>query len=441
MLMDPAILGYPIVASMPPAGYVMNDFDCNDDNNLLSPAQPDVADAIDNNCDGSVDEPAIEWQTSLGGTADDYAYAIAATSDGGSIIAGYSNSTDGDVSGHHGDVSFQDVWVVKLNATGSIEWEKSYGGTYNDGARAIKATGDGGYIVAGYSSSNDGDVTGHHGLTINYNDFWILKLDANGELLWQKSLGGTNEDMAYAIDLTPDGGFIVAGNSISKDGDVSFHHGMNSFHDFWVVKLDALGNIQWENSLGGTNNDWCTDVHPTPDGGYIVGGYSYSKNDDLTSNKGQGDFWIVKLDASGNIVWQKSYGGGSYEHLHSISLTSDGGYIVTGDAESADGDVLDQHGTATYDIWVLKLDGSGNIQWQKSLGGSASDFSSSVFELANGNFVIAGSAASLDGDVTVHYGSTGFVSGLDYWMIELDANGVLQWQKSYGGFYDDRTWE
>ncbi len=189
--------------------------------------------------------PAIQWEKALGGTGYDYATSIVQTSDGGYIVAGYSYSNDGDVTGNHGSA---DYWVVKLDNTGSISWQKSLGGSGDDEAASIVQTSDGGYIMAGSSNSNDGDVTGNHG---SY-DCWVVKLDNTGSVSWQKSLGGTGGDLASSVEQTSDGGYIVAGQSYSTDGDVTGNHGVA---DCWVVKLDDTGSISWQKSLGGSNAD------------------------------------------------------------------------------------------------------------------------------------------------------------------------------------------
>jgi len=173
--------------------------------------------------------PTIQWQNSLGGTGDDYAFSIQQTNNSGYIVSGCSISNDGDVTGSHGN---NDYWVVKLDLSGNIQWQKSLGGTGDDNAFSIQQTNDGSYIVAGNSSSNDGDVTGNHG----YPDYWVVKLDSSGNLQWQKSLGGSLYDLATSIQQTNDGGYIVSGFSQSNDGDVTGHHG-NSCPDAWVVKL------------------------------------------------------------------------------------------------------------------------------------------------------------------------------------------------------------
>ena len=179
----------------------------------------------------------IQWQKCLGGTGVDKAYSIKQATDGGYIVDGLSYSFDGDVTGNHGNGDF---WIVKLDTVGNIEWQKSFGGGYGDIAYSIQQTVDGGYIVAGLSYSFNGDVIGNH----DGGDCWIVKLDSVGNIEWQKCLGGTLDDQAHSVQQTTDSGYIVAGSSWSSDGDVTDHHGTNSYADFWIVKLDSAGNIE-----------------------------------------------------------------------------------------------------------------------------------------------------------------------------------------------------
>ena len=343
----------------------------------------------------------IQWQKSLGGTGADYLYSIVQTDDGGYIAAGRSVSNDGDVTGNHGTY---DYWVVKLDGGGNIQWQKSLGGSGWDEAHAIQQTSDGGYIAAGFAESLDGDVTGVH----DYSDYWIAKLDSSGNIEWQKAFGGFDEDEAYAIQQTSDGGYIVAGSTLSDDGDVTGHHGD---YDYWIVKIDSAGNMQWQKTLGGSSEDIATSVQQTIDGGYIVAGNSISADGDVTNNKGGSDYWVVKLDVSGNIQWQKSFGGTDYDYGSFIRQTSDGGYIVSGGTSSNDGDVTINFGD--YDFWILKLNNAGNIIWEKSLGGSMEEFAFAVHQTADGGFITAGYTNSQDGDITVSYGN------YDFWVVKL----------------------
>ena len=364
-------------------------------------------------------QPTIEWQRCLGGSIHDFALSIQQTGVGGYIVAGYSKSNDGDVSVNHG---YSDYWVVKLNASGSIEWQRSLGGSSSDWAYSIRQTFDGGYIVAGYSFSNDGDVSGNHG----YVDYWVVKLNSVGEIEWQKSLGGSDEDKAYSIYQTSDSGYIVSGCSESNDGDVSGNHGA---YDYWVVKLNSSGSIEWQRSLGGSGNDYAYSIQQTGDGGYIVAGYSYSNDGDVSGNNGASDYWVVKLNSSGSTEWQRSLGGSVNDYARSIQQTGDGGYIVAGYSFSNDGDVSGNNGASDY--WVVKLNSSGSIEWQRSLGGSAHDEAYSIYQTSDSGYIVAGSSESNDGDVSGHHGTPG--DSIDYWVVKLNSAGSIVWQRSLGG--------
>ena len=374
-------------------------------------------------------QPTIEWQKSFGGTNSDDAYSIQETSDGGYIVAGGSRSSDGDVTGHHSSshpgIFTRDYWVVKLDSAGNIEWQKSLGGSENDYAYSIQQTSDGGFVVAGFSYSNDGDVTGHHGIPGDSLDYWIVKLNSIGNIEWQKSLGGSNNDWAHSIQQTVDGGYIVAGRSNSNDGDVTGHHGITGYPDYWIVKLNTTGNIEWQKSLGGSGWDVANSIQQTGDDGFIVAGYSTSNDGDVTGNHGSFDYWVVKLNGSGSIEWQKSLGGSDSDYAHSIQQTSDGGFIVAGRGHSNNGDATGNHGSS--DFWVVKLNSSGNIEWQKSLGGIDYEEAYSIQQTVDGGYIVAGRSSSNDGDVTGNHGES------DYWVVKLNSTGNIEWQKSLGG--------
>ena len=355
----------------------------------------------------------IQWQKSLGGSMVENAACIQQTTDGGFILAGNSNSND--VSGNQGSY---DVWVVKLNNTGTIEWQKLLGGSGFEGANSIQQTSDGGFIIAGVSHSNDGDVTGNHGNA----DYWIVKLTNTGIIEWQKSLGGSSLDYATSIQQTNDGGYILAGASSSNDGDVSGNQGLD---DFWIVKLSSAGTIEWQESLGGTSNDRANDILQTIDGGYVVVGSTESSSGDVSNNSGTWDYWVVKLNNAGIIEWQNSLGGSSFEDAKSIQQTIDGGYVVAGYSTSTDGNVSSNQGNA--DFWILKLTDVGIVEWQKSLGGSADDIAFSLNLCNDGGFIVAGQSSSNDGDVSGNLGS------VDFWVVKLTSIGTLEWQKSLGG--------
>ncbi len=342
--------------------------------------------------------PAIQWQKCLGGPDGDVAYSIQQTNDGGFIVAGFTYSNDGDVLGFHG---YNDAWIVKLNSSGDIEWQKCLGGTDHDFAYSIQQTSDGGFIVAGLTGSNDGDVSGNHG----GRDAWVVKLNSSGEIEWQKCLGGTNYDFAYSIQQTSDGGFIVASITGSNDGDVSGNHGGS---DYWVVKLNSSGGIEWQKCLGGTNsdggifNDYIYSIQQTSDGGFIMACETMSNDGDVSGNHGSYDAWVVKLNSLGDIEWQKCLGGTNRDIANSIQQTSDGGFIVAGSTSSNDGDVSGNHGYG--DAWVVKLNSSGDIEWQKCIGGTNYEFANSIQQTSDGGFIVAGETLSNNGDVSGNHG-------------------------------------
>ena len=338
----------------------------------------------------------IQWQKSLGGINTEDAYDIQQTSDSGYIIAGDSYSNDGDVSGNHGNY---DCWIVKIGSTGVIQWQKSFGGSGRDAAVSIVQTSDGGYIAGGLSYSNDGDVSGNHG----DQDAWIIKINSTGTLQWQKSLGGNKIDVVATILQTSDDGYIIGGSSRSDNGDVSGNHG-NA--DYWIVKLNNAGIIQWQKCLGGSNDDYDILLSLTTDGGYIAVGFSASNDGDVSGNHGGDDYWIVKLNSGGIIQWQKSLGGTGMDEGSYINQTSDGGYIVAGISPSSDGDISGNHGSDDY--WIVKLDSGGIIQWQKSLGGTGRDVAYSIQQTSDNGYIIGGYSKSNNGNVTRNYGSADY---------------------------------
>ncbi|OJV35842.1 MAG: hypothetical protein BGO29_09090, partial [Bacteroidales bacterium 36-12] len=353
---------------------------------------------------------SLQWQQSYGGTGLDYGDFVRPTSDGGYIISGMTSSNDGDVVGWHpgysGGSPQADAWVVKIDDSGNLQWQKTLGGSSEDMAHCVQQTSDGNYVVAGYTYSTDGDVTGSHG----GNEYWVVKLDAvTQNILWQKTLGGTNHDRGSYIEQNADGNYVVSGFSDSNDGDVSGHHGS---YDYWIVKLeDATQNILWEKSLGGILNDEAGWVRPTTDGNYIVGGHTRSVDGDVTGKHGYAgstDYWIVKLDgATRNILWEKSLGGTGDDFFSSIQQTSDGGYIVGGYTYSNDGDVTGLHGVSA-DYWIVKLDANGNVEWQKTLGGTGLDLGGYVQQTNDGGYIVAGGSYSWDGDVTGNHGNNDY---------------------------------
>jgi len=285
--------------------------------------------------------PAIQWQKSYGGTYTDIATVIRQTTDGGYIVAGSTNSDDVDVTGLNGGASNagtgnSDMWVIRLNASGGFKWGKCLGGGWIDGATDVRQTTDGGFAVAGWGNCGVCPYA-----------YYLYKLDSSGALLWYKSYGGNTYEEAASMQQTKDGGFILAGTSSSTNGQVTGHHGDSTTTDYWVVKTDTAGNIQWQKSYGGSLNETAASVSQTKDGGYIISGYSQSDDGDVTGHHGTpcsftgycNDIWIVKIDSTGTIQWQKSLGGTDEDEAADVHQTADGGYIVAGSVKSDDGDV------------------------------------------------------------------------------------------------------
>jgi hypothetical protein len=376
--------------------------------------------------------PAMEWQSSFGGSGQEDASAIRQTSDGGYIVAGESSSNDFDVSENNG---MHDFWLLKIDSVGALVWQNSFGGSNMERAHDLEQTSDGGYIVVGEAASNDGDLTHNNG----ERDFWVVKVNASGDLIWQKSYGGSAGDIARTVLQTSDGGYIVAGETASSDGDIGINNGAM---DFWILRLDSLGEMVWEKSFGGSGWDSAESICATSDGAFLVVGGSESSDGDLTLNQGDKDYWAVKIDTNGNLLWQKSLGGSDWDLAYSVQQTLDGGYILAGESRSSDGDVDQSHkmesGPSPFyrahgnrDYWIVKLDSAGTIGWQWLFGGSDWDAGRSVHETLDEGYIVAGFSNSTDVDVTGNNGNW------DFWLVRLNYSGDIMWQTSLGGSAHD----
>jgi len=364
----------------------------------------------------------IIWQKCLGGSREDEGTSIQLTSDSGFILGGWTSSNDGDVTGNHGNSN--DFWLVKLSQNGDIQWQKCYGGTFQDMAYDVKPVSDKGYIIAGMSTSINGDVTGNHPDLLfggPSKDFWVVKTDSIGNLEWQRSLGAGFEEIAYAVIESNDGGFVVTGTTHSQDGgDVQGSHnvpGGSFLPDGWVVKLARNGNLLWQKCLGGTSDDRCNSIIQTDENSFVLTGYTFSNDGDINFTHGSGDAWVVKLDTAGNILWLNCFGGSKFEQGRYIEATSEGGFIISGRTSSSDGNVNGYHpsGNASLpdDFWVFKLSPSGNLEWQKCLGGSAVDDCYIIKQTHDGGYITAGFSTSNDGDVNGNNGN------YEAWVVKL----------------------
>ena len=359
-------------------------------------------------------------------------------------------------------------------------WDKTFGGNDYDALRALDQTNDKGFILAGESwSDQSGDKSQPFIGTYRQLDYWIvktdslgnkewdktygnpytdyltcikqtsdgkyfvgghstvdmklLKLDINGNKLWEKTIGGNDSDNLNAVDITNDGGFILVGASASNIGrDKS--EANKGFADYWIVKIDSSGNKIWDKTIGGPSNDIPQAIHQTSDGGYIVGGYSTSGigGDKSEVSKGNFDYWVVKLDSNGNKIWDKTFGGADLEYISSILQTADGGYIVGGFSESGISGDKSEASRGGSDNCIIKLDRNGNKVCNKTFGGSGLDLLNDIREVHNG-YILAGiSNSRISSDKT---GAP--VGGRDFWLIKTDFSGNKLWDKVFGSGADD----
>jgi hypothetical protein len=322
--------------------------------------------------------PSPHFCKAIGGEKDDWSYCLIQTSDGGYAIAGVTQSFG---------AGGLDAYVVKLDANGNLQWTKTIGRPESEGGNSLIQTSDGGYAIAGATNS----------FGAGYTDVYVVKLDANGNLQWTKTIGGKKEDVGFSLIQTSDGGYAIAGAT------TSFGAG---YADVYVIKLDANGNLQWAKTIGGPGDETGNSLIQTSDGGYAIAGF--------TSSFGAGglDAYVVKLDANGNLQWTKTIGGKKEDLGLSLIQTSDGGYAIAGATYS--------FGAGEADVYVVKLDANGNLLWTKTIGGPESDGGFSLIQTSDGGYAIAGATNPFGAEYT------------DIYVVKLDANGKPQWTKTIG---------
>jgi len=324
--------------------------------------------------------------------------------------------------------------VVRVDEKGKLLWQKILGGSTTEYAYAVVQTTDGGIIVAGQTDSNDGDVSGNHGLS----DGWLVKLDKDGNLVWTKAIGGSSAEFIMGLTALADGGVMGAGWGYSTDGNRSGGHGSS---DFWVFRMDADGNVIWSKSFGGYYDDHADAITSLKYGQFAVFGYTYSNDGDVSGNHGSADYWVIKIDFNGQLIWQKALGGSATDWgWGGIVTSADDGLVMAGLTYSNDGDVSGSHSptntdlNGTMDYWVVKLNNDGQLIWQRVLGGSADDRPEGTMATSDGGYIVAGQSKSNDGDVSGNHGNG------DAWLVKLNDNGNLQWQKPMGGSGEDFAW-
>ncbi len=355
------------------------------------------------------------WFTNYGGTNSEVARSIAETPDGGTIILGHSLSDDGEVGDNFGGVDF---WLVKTDANGALEWERNYGGSSTDNGKSILTTSDGGYLICGETFSNDGEVGG----TAGSFDFWVLKVDAFGNIQWNRLYGGSSAENLEKVESTPDGGYILVGTTSSANGDINTNQGLS---DGWILKIDNMGTVEWSRTLGGSLEDALSFVQNTNDGGYIVAGNSFSSDGIIGTNNGSLDAIVYKLDALGNIQWGRNFGGSDLDYALCVRQTVDGGYIVSGVSNSSDGDFLTNKGAS--DTFVIKLNADGSTDWIKTYGGTAEDEGSNILCYPDGTYIMVANTFSFDFDINRNNGLG------DIWMVRLQNDGTIATEDNFGG--------
>lgn len=325
--------------------------------------------------------PDSLWSRTYGGSGYDECFSVEQTSDGGFILAGRTSS--------YGNGNY-DFWLIKTDADGDTLWTKTYGGSATEYCHSVKQTADGGYILGGKTSSYGGG---------GY-DFWVIKTTANGDTTWGRTYQNYGVETCYAVQQTTDGGYAFAGAT-----------GGGSNYDFWLIKTNAVGDTTWGRTYGGSSFEECYAMQQTSDGGYILAGHTYSYG------AGDWDFWVVKTYANGDTTWAYPYGGSGADDCFAVQQTTDGGYILAGETAS--------YGAGSWDYYLIKLNASGDTLWTRTFGGSAMDVCAAVRQTTDGGYVLAGR--------TYSFGAGGW----DFWLLKTDADGDSLWSRRFGGPAED----
>jgi hypothetical protein len=373
-------------------------------------------------------DTSILWQRTIGGSGIEERPQILETNDGGLLIGGTSNSN---ISGEKTENSRgeRDFWVLKLDENGVIEWQRTIGGSGDENLTTLLLLNDGGYIIGGTSDSPiSGEKTENsRGLS----DYWILQLDESGNITNQKTYGGEDGEGLQDIVQTDDGGYLLFGNSLSTiSADRTIPR--NGDRDFWVLKLNDDFTLDLQHSFGGTpgangSSLSATTVELTNDGAYLMCG-SYNPGS-------TGDcYFCVKSTPTGIIIWEKYYCGDLTDLMRNITPTTDGNFIIAGTSESNISGDKEEDSLGSFDYWILKIDNSdGNILWQNTIGGESIEQPRTISETFDGKILICGeSSSNISGDKTEN--SKG---NSDYWILILNEFGIIEWQNTIGAFERD----
>ena len=370
---------------------------------------------------GAVPEVTLNTIQTFGGSKNDVINSIVATNDGGYAVLGYTQSNNFDIVNKSNE-SF-DFWVMKFSSEDQILWNRTFGGSDDDRGVDIVATNDGGFAILGAASSSDLEVSQNAGS----HDFWMLKITAEGTVMWEKSFGFSGSDKGISLTNTADNGFLLTGVlDVSASGGQGNSKGTqrHSGGDVWVLKLSSNGTLEWSTYFGGSFTDTPFGVVETSNNEYIIAASSDSEDFNISNNKGTYDFWVFRITSEGTLVWEKNFGGSEIDEARAIAAADDGNFIIVGDTRSADVDVSNNNGAA--DIWVLKISPEGILIWEKTIGATGFDAARSISKMQDNGFLISGSSRS---------STSGFINQgqNDALLIKINSEGIIEWQETVGG--------
>jgi len=373
----------------------------------------------------------VLWEKSYGGLQAEYLFDAQPTDDFGFILAGSSVS---DKNGNKQDknIGNLDYWVWKMDEHGGLDWQKSFGGDGLDLLNKVLTTRDGGFLLAGSSNSSKSDYKKEEALGLE--DFWVIKLNADGSEQWQKTLGGSGSDMLKTAIEMPMGGYLLAGSSSSPASE--HKRGENYGNkDYWLVRINTVGEVEWDVSFGGIYVDEVEALCPAPENGIYVLGYSNSGEDGNKTTKGlgEGDYWLLRLDKNGNQLWQKSFGGEDDDHPYAAIQLKEGAMLIGGISASENSATKQAGNKKGTDFWVFKLDASGSIIWEETYDIGEYDMLSSMEENKDGTILLGGYAKSEK--VGLKRDDSKGIN--DYVAIKIDGDGEEKWRQEVGSNGDD----
>jgi hypothetical protein len=321
-------------------------------------------------------ESSTKWTRDFDGGGDDEGYSVK-VGNGGYVFAGITNSSS---------FGKYDAWLIKTDSYGEMEWNRTYGSLFNDGAHSLVNVG-GGYAFAGSTNSYG----------VGNADVWLVQVDHNGVMLWNKTYGGPLDDHCWSLVVTSDGGYALLCDTTSYGSGGS---------DVWLIKVDSSGNVEWNQTYGGTGFDSVSTIIRTNEGGYALACSTTS------FGAGSSDFWLIKVDSYGNVEWNQTYGGSGVEFANSLVQTSDGGYALAGGTSALV--------AGNADVWLVKVDSLGNLEWNQTYGGPIADYCDSLIICGDGGFTLACNTQEPT-----------FGDG-DFWLAKVDSLGNMLWNQTCG---------